>query len=131
MIKLPHIAVIPAFEPTAVLEQIVQQLCKWEPTIRIVVIDDGSTTKTALEVFISLERYENVKILRHDENLGKGTALKTGFQYLVDQEVNSGTVVALDADGQHLAKDAIKVMRASTETGMPTLGVRTFGKNTP
>ena len=64
MKKLPHIAVIPAFEPTAVLEQIVQQLCKYDPTLRIVVIDDGSTTKTALEVFISLERYENVQILK-------------------------------------------------------------------
>ena len=39
--------------------------------------------------------------------------------------------VALDADGQHLAKAALKVIRSSTEAGMPRLVDRTFGKNTP
>ena len=106
-------------------------LCKFEPTIRVVAIDYGSTTRTALEILISLERYEKVNIPWHGKNLGKGAALKTGSQYLVDQDVNAGTAGTLDADGQHLAKTILKVVRSSTEAGMPGLFDRTFGKNTP
>jgi glycosyltransferase involved in cell wall biosynthesis len=38
-------------------------------------------------------------VLRHESNRGKGAALKTGFQYLMDQGYDGA--VTIDADGQH------------------------------
>ena len=131
MTKSPCIAVIPAFEPTPILGQLINRLCECEPDIRIVVIDDGSMTNAARGVFQTIEKCGRVEILRHAQNCGKGAALKTGFKYLIDQEVLDGTIVAFDADGQHLIDDVIKVMHLSSESGKPTLGVRTFDKYTP
>jgi glycosyltransferase involved in cell wall biosynthesis len=59
---------------------------------RVIVIDDGSSDRTAEVALLAV-----AEVLRHSENLGKGAALKTGFESL-----NSDTViVTIDTDGQH------------------------------
>jgi len=40
-----------------------------------------------------------VGLLEHPSNLGKGAALRTGFQYILQRDYQ--VVVTLDADGQH------------------------------
>ena len=83
---------IPAYnaEPTlgSVLEKI--QILH----IDTIVVDDGSTDETKR---VALDY--GVYLLEHPSNLGKGAALQTGFQYILQKDYE--VVVTLDADGQH------------------------------
>ena len=60
----------------------------------VVVVNDGSTDNTQ-RVAAALP----VVILRHEHNLGKGRALRTGFAWALERGFDA--VVTLDADGQH------------------------------
>lgn len=65
----------------------------------IIVVDDGCTDGTA-EL---LSSFEGITIVRHERNLGKGTALRTGFQKA--REMGFRYALTLDADGQHFPED--------------------------
>ena len=131
MTEFFQFAIIPAFDPTAILNKIIAQLIALAPELTIVVVDDGSTAPEAANTFSLLQNLQQVTVLRHEQNQGKGAALKTGFSYLMKQGVDEGTVVTLDADGQHLVEDVLNVIRSCDETGAPALGVRELGRDTP
>ncbi len=59
-----------------------------------VVVDDGSVDHTS-----QASSKAGAIVLRHEENRGKGAALKTGFRFLADQGYDGA--VTIDADGQH------------------------------
>src|SRR4051794_18059528 len=99
---------IPAFEPDHRMVELVDRLLALGAD-DLIVIDDGShRDKQAL--FDGLARKTGVTVLRHAVNLGKGRALKTGLNhYLLNRGPESPGVVTLDADGQHLPEDVMKV----------------------
>lgn len=59
-----------------------------------VVIDDGSTDSTA-----DIAQSEGAIVLRNLTNLGKGAALRRGFDYAL--KAGYDAVVTMDGDGQH------------------------------
>lgn len=117
-------ALIPAYEPSMALAELIRGLL---PHFRrVLVVDDGS--RTAGAVFDELAGMPAVTLLRHAVNRGKGAALRTGFAHL--QEDGRQVVVTVDADGQHLPEDALRVAEA-TRPGFMTLGTRTFRGDIP
>ncbi|MDA9900190.1 bifunctional glycosyltransferase family 2/GtrA family protein [Planktomarina temperata] len=120
---------IPAYEPTGELTRLIQNLGEQHP---IVVVDDGSQSCLAKHIFENLEEMPNVTILKHTINLGKGAALKTGLKY-IRANIDSDWVVTLDADGQHLASDVVRVANATSDPGnhLLVLGSRKFTNATP
>ena len=64
-----------------------------------IVIDDGSTDDTARQVE-SLGA-SNCRTICHGKNLGKGSALITGFRHILREQPQIDAVVTLDGDGQH------------------------------
>ena len=60
----------------------------------IIVVDDGSTDET----YKNIKDIENIQIIQHTYNLGKGAALTSGF--LKAAEIAKWGIT-LDADGQH------------------------------
>lgn len=96
---------IPAYNPTEILEELVEKLRKNGYT-KIIIVDDGSKEK---EIFKKIKK--NAVIITHNENLGKGRALKTGFEYCLDNMHNLVGIITVDADGQHLVKDIKKVYK--------------------
>jgi putative flippase GtrA len=68
-----------------------------------------------------------VHVLRHAVNLGKGRALKTGFNFVLDRFPHLLGVVTADADGQHRVEDVVRVAEALEASPRRTvLGCRQF-----
>ena len=91
--------VIPAFNEETVIESVVTKLLKFFKNV--VVVNDGSTDRTK-EILEKL----NITLISHPFNMGPGSALRTGFNY-VKSISNSHSIVTFDADGQHSVEDAV------------------------
>lgn len=94
----------------------------------IIIINDGSR-KECDKIFTSLEALPNVKVLCHAINLGKGRAIKTGFNYVLNRFKNCLGTITLDGDGQHLPEDVVKCATALRDApDKLILGVRDFSQ---
>lgn len=125
------VVLIPAYRPGAALLRLVEELAGLAETAGVIVVDDGSGPDYR-EIFRSLAGIENVCLLRHIVNLGKGAALKTGLNYAACAFPENAGVVTADADGQHSAKDVLLVAAALAASPRHlVLGVRTFNKTVP
>lgn len=124
---------IPAYKPDQTLVKLVDELLDYmrrnDQAVPLLVINDGSTTDVALQVFSSLGE-RGVEVVNHDVNQGKGAALKTGIKIARDRR--TPFVVTVDADGQHLPIDVFRVINAGMEAdGAVILGRRVFDESTP
>ena len=101
---------IPAYRPDEKLLHLLESL-QASGLHEILIVNDGSGPDCD-EIFSGIQtRWSHVKILSHDVNRGKGSSLKTGFQYLLDHAPDSiaGAVTA-DADGS-LSRPCRKMLR--------------------
>ncbi len=116
--------VIPAYEASATLATVIRGLREAIPerANAILVIDDGSLDGTR-EIAEAL----GVITLVHEVNRGKGAALRTGFIAARDR----GWEIALtvDADDQHPAAEARRVLLASPDPEEIVLGVRNLDRD--
>lgn len=92
-LKTPEISIIiPAYNEGESIGEVLRRLMKidWPlHNMEIVVVDDGSTDNTSREV----ESLSSVKCVRHEKNLGKGAAIRTGIKN------STGEVIVIqDAD---------------------------------
>lgn len=83
------VAVIPAFNEEVAIGSVV--LLTGEHVDEVIVVDDGSADRTA-----QVAEMAGARVIRHHRNLGKGAALKTGFE-----AADADVIVTLDADAQH------------------------------
>lgn len=94
------IVLIPAFNASQSLSELVTRLKTLLPEVSILIVDDGSTDETA-----TIAGRLQATVIRHAQNKGKGAALQTGFNYVL-HHVLVDYVLTLDADLQHLPEDA-------------------------
>lgn len=96
MKKYEVLVVIPAFNEEKTIINVISEIKKHSKKYRtrIVVVNDGSTDKTAKIVI-----QEGVIVLNHIINRGLGAAITTGLEYAKDKSPD--ITVTLDADGQH------------------------------
>ena len=106
-----RIALIPAYEPDEKMLALLPQLTA--AGLAVVVVDDGSGPDYA-PLFEAAKAYGAV--LTHPENRGKGAALKTGYRWLLEQDGDPFTVVAVDADGQHRLPDVLRLCEEAEKT---------------
>lgn len=124
----PMVVLIPSYEPTDRLLELVRKLSAM-PFSGIVVVDDGSGSNYQ-PIFREASRL-GALVLHHQVNLGKGEAMKTGFRFAIEC-FRGDTVVCADSDGQHLPEDILRVGNAAGSCpGQIALGCRTFGDGTP
>ena len=91
-IKGRYCVIIPAFNAAKTIGTLLKQI---KPQgLTPVVIDDGSKDQTA-----ALASAEGALVISHLRNEGKGTALRTGFQYAMRSAFDG--VITMDGDGQH------------------------------
>lgn len=127
MCKSEYIALIPAYKPQRILVSLVKEL--EERSFTTVVVNDGSGEEYN-EIFRECAGY--AELITHDENMGKGRALKTGLEYILKKYGENSIVVTLDADGQHLVEDAKKITDiADANKNALVLGERKMNKTAP
>jgi glycosyltransferase involved in cell wall biosynthesis len=121
---------IPVYRPTAALVALVDALLS-RGVSRIIVVDDGSGPAFA-EWFEEIAKRDAVRVLHHAVNLGKGAALKTGFNHALVEVPGLAGVVTADADGQHDAGDVVRVAgRLRVQPEALILGSRRWDERTP
>jgi len=117
------IPIIPSLDPDDKLINVINDLID-NGFNKIILINDGTKDKT---IFNELSKKDEVILLTHEVNRGKGAALKTSFSYYKDHLMNDYRgVICLDSDGQHLVSDAIKVSNEMVKLDRFTLGTRLF-----
>jgi glycosyltransferase involved in cell wall biosynthesis len=85
--------IIPVYNEVSTIREIVARVQAVDLEKEIIIIDDGSTDGTREQLHEITLSHENVRVLYHDHNQGKGAALRTGF------ESASGDIVIIqDAD---------------------------------
>jgi glycosyltransferase involved in cell wall biosynthesis len=93
---------IPAYNAEQTLGSVLEKI---RPLgIDMIVVNDGSVDETKR---VALEY--GALLLEHPSNLGKGTALRTGFQYVLQKDYQ--VVITLDADGQHDPSEIPSLLR--------------------
>lgn len=71
--------IIPVYNEEFTIQEIISRVQNADLEKEIIVVDDHSTDGTSAQLTDINGRYENVQILTHDRNRGKGAALRTGF----------------------------------------------------
>ena len=125
-----HVIVIPAYKPDERMIGLLEEL-NMQGFEDIMVVDDGSGEEYG-HVFETAKDCGAI-VVRHDRNLGKGAAIKTGITWAVRRFGTMICVITADADGQHRAADIAWVSNAlDCKPGTLVLGTRSFdGENVP
>ncbi len=120
--------IIPAYEPDNRLINLIKNLIdnKIGP---IIIINDGSSHKYD-DIFIMakqiIEPFNGI-YLEHNINKGKGRALKTAFNYVLENMPHVVGVVTADSDGQHTTTCISKIIEyLNNNPNNLILGVRKF-----
>ncbi|MFX0559957.1 glycosyltransferase family 2 protein [Tepidibacillus infernus] len=117
--------IIPSLNPTESLVHYVQSLLE-KGVAQIVVVNDGSQLECN-DIFSKIKKMDRCTVLKHELNLGKGRALKTAFQYVLENHSDLAGVITADADGQHSVEDVYKVAKTLENSDEQiVLGVRDF-----
>jgi glycosyltransferase involved in cell wall biosynthesis len=113
--------VIPAYQAersvAGLVRGLFEQLGAEANDTPILVVDDGSTDGTS-----EAARDAGARVVRHERNLGKGSALRTGFAELLASGADAA--VCVDADGQHPPGEAVRLARLNAPREALVLGVR-------
>lgn len=91
--------VIPAYNESAALGRVLDELGRPPGCKEIIVVDDGSKDDTG-----AVARRLGARVVTHPYNKGYGAALKTGLE-----SVETDYAVTCDGDGQHHLADVLKV----------------------
>lgn len=113
------LVVVPAFNEEHTVGGVVRQVRRAEPGAGCLVIDDGSTDRTA-----AVATAAGADVLTLPFNLGVGGAMRAGFRYARAHGVN--TVVQVDGDGQHDPAD-IRLLVDALDDADIVIGARFAG----
>jgi glycosyltransferase involved in cell wall biosynthesis len=113
------LVVIPAFNESASIARVIEDVRMAAPWADILVVDDGSKDDTAQYAAAAGARVASLPF-----NLGVGGAMRTGFRYALRE--NYEAVVQVDGDGQHDPK-FISCLIAGLDAHDVVLGARFAG----
>jgi glycosyltransferase involved in cell wall biosynthesis len=83
---------VPAYNESKTIADVVRGCRTYVPDV--LVVDDGSRDDTA-----AIAENAGASVIVHETNRGKGAALKTGFEHIINGRWDA--LIVIDADGQH------------------------------
>ncbi|HET9436680.1 MAG TPA: glycosyltransferase family 2 protein [Gaiellaceae bacterium] len=105
---------MPVFDERATVEAAIDDALTAElpvPSRQLIVVDDGSADGTR-ELLASREWPENVEVVFHQRNLGKGAAIRTALRHATEE-----FAAILDADLEYRAADIAHVLEPLVHDG--------------
>jgi glycosyltransferase involved in cell wall biosynthesis len=108
--------VIPAFNESGTIADLIRRIQQQYPDFEIVVIDDGSADDTS-----AVAAAGGARVFRHPYNIGNGAAIKSGIRAATGE-----FLVFMDADGQHDPEDIDRMLAYLPEFDM-VVGARGRG----
>ena len=108
--------VIPAYNESETIADLIQRIHRRYPDFEIVVINDGSDDNTA-----SVAADAGARVFSHPYNIGNGAAIKSGIR-----AATGDILVFMDADGQHDPEDIGRMLECFPEFDM-VVGARGKG----
>lgn len=123
-------ALIPAFNEAATVADVVKGVIG--VVDHVMVIDDGSCDETAARA-----KAAGAEVISHEQNRGKGHAVRTGLARLLDASPSSAAaqgkpfthVLLMDGDMQHRPSDVPALLAKARDTGADlVVGERIFDK---
>lgn len=132
---MKKIVLIPAFNEEKSIQIVVNNIRECLPDFDTIVIDDGSSDKTAI-----MAKEAGAKVICLPFNLGIGGAMQTGYIYALEKGYD--IAVQIDGDGQHLPSEVVKLLDLLSKGNDLVIGsrflidssydipvMRKFGKN--
>lgn len=113
--------IIPAHNEQKHISKVLNKIKRYARNI--ILVDDGSKDKT-----FELAKKQDVVVLRHIINLGKGAALKTGCEYALRR--GAKRLIFIDADGQHRPEDIPRFLKSLDDTDI-VFGSRSLNRRMP
>jgi glycosyltransferase involved in cell wall biosynthesis len=92
--------VVPVFNESATVGQIVEELLALELNLEVLLVDDGSTDSSPAVLARLAERHTEVKVLTQPANRGKGAAVRRGIT-----ESTGDILLIQDADLEYSPSD--------------------------
>ncbi len=108
--------VIPAFNESQTIADLIHRILQRYPEFEVVVIDDGSDDNTA-----EVAADAGARVYSHPYNIGNGAAIKSGIRAATGE-----ILVFMDADGQHDPEDMGRMLAHMPEFDM-VVGARAKG----
>lgn len=112
------IAVIPTLNNDLTIQAAVDDILSFG--YKVIVVDDGYTNPASN----ILKKNEDLIIIRHEINKGKGEAILSGASKA--KELGFNYFVCLDGDGQHMASEIKKLQETISKDNQIIIGARNF-----
>ncbi len=96
---------LPAYNEENNITAVIREAKKFLPGAIIVVVDDGSSDRTA-----AIAKKEGAHVISHTTNKGKGEALRSGLAAIRKSFKGVDYIVVADADRQYTIKEADRLL---------------------
>lgn len=114
------LVIVPAWNEAEALGPTLAEITQANPTVDVLVVDDGSTDATA-----EIAQSAGALVLKLPFNLGVGGAMRAGYEFA--KRYGYDQAIQVDADGQHDASEIAAVL-SGLATADICLGARFAGK---
>jgi len=127
--------IVPVYNERGTIKEVLERVQEVSLDKEIIIVDDGSTDGTGKEISEIRNQISNIKVIRHTENKGKGSSIRTALSY-----ATGDVVIIQDADLEYepqeyprllspIKKDAVSVVYGSRFKGKSTFNSSSFIAN--
>ncbi|MBA7576573.1 Undecaprenyl-phosphate mannosyltransferase [subsurface metagenome] len=102
--------IIPVYNEIGTVAELLDRVVAVDLEKEVIIVDDGSDDGTLDCVKDYIKHIPYIRIIVHEKNLGKGAALRTGFQY-----VSGDVVIVQDADLEYNPSDYLTLLEPILE----------------